>query len=232
MDAVALTAGCADAWSLKAIRSGMGAHFRTRVCTQMSWADMREYASRHGLSIRVAAATGISADGDADDTTRGKRARRAPQPETEVEVDMETETEMGMAGESAATADEDENEDGSGSTQTATECVDYAALDWCAPSAVVVGGEADGVSREALQAARQLVDIPMRVGVESLNAAMAGTVILFEARRQRRLRSLACTGGQTGGQTGEQIEAEAEAEGESQAQARGQACGAGGDVAT
>jgi tRNA G18 (ribose-2'-O)-methylase SpoU len=31
--------------------------------------------------------------------------------------------------------------------------------------------------------------IPMRAGIESLNAAMAATVILFEAQRQLRTQS-------------------------------------------
>jgi len=34
------------------------------------------------------------------------------------------------------------------------------------------------------------VRIPLAGGLESLNAAMAGTVILFEAARQRRAREL------------------------------------------
>ena len=57
------------------------------------------------------------------------------------------------------------------------------ALDLTRPSAIVVGHEVHGLTRElALDA---LVTIPMR-GTESLNVAMAGTVLLFEAARQRR----------------------------------------------
>jgi len=62
----------------------------------------------------------------------------------------------------------------------------YDQADWTAPSALIVGGEADGVSEAGLRLARETVAIPMRPGVESLNAAMAGAVILFEAARQRR----------------------------------------------
>lgn len=64
----------------------------------------------------------------------------------------------------------------------------YDRADWTVPSALIVGGEADGVSAAGLRLARETVAIPMRPGVESLNAAMAGTVILFEAARQRRER--------------------------------------------
>ncbi len=62
----------------------------------------------------------------------------------------------------------------------------YDAADWRQPSALIIGNEAAGPSSEARRAAVP-VAIPMQGGTESLNAAMAGTVILFEAARQRRL---------------------------------------------
>lgn len=61
----------------------------------------------------------------------------------------------------------------------------HFAVDWRAPSVLVVGGEADGPSEEARALAQGTVRIPMPGGVESLNAATAGAVILFEAVRQR-----------------------------------------------
>jgi TrmH family RNA methyltransferase len=64
--------------------------------------------------------------------------------------------------------------------------VDYHRVDWTAPSALIVGGEAEGAGPEAARLATGRVRIPMPGGAESLNAAMAGTVILFEAARQRR----------------------------------------------
>jgi TrmH family RNA methyltransferase len=64
--------------------------------------------------------------------------------------------------------------------------VDYDRVDWTVPSALIVGGEAEGAGEEAAQVATGRVRIPMAGGAESLNAAMAATVILFEAARQRR----------------------------------------------
>jgi TrmH family RNA methyltransferase len=61
----------------------------------------------------------------------------------------------------------------------------YTAIDWRQPSALIVGGEAAGPSAAAATFA-QSIAIPMQHGVESLNAAVAGAVILFEAARQRR----------------------------------------------
>ncbi|MCZ7571500.1 MAG: RNA methyltransferase [Ardenticatenaceae bacterium] len=62
----------------------------------------------------------------------------------------------------------------------------YDRVDWTEPSALVVGGEAAGASREAAQLAAETIAIPLANDVESLNAAMAGSIILFEAQRQRR----------------------------------------------
>ena len=64
----------------------------------------------------------------------------------------------------------------------------YDRVDWKVGAALIVGGEAEGVGAEAWRVAREGVSIPMRGQVESLNAAMAATIILFEADRQRRSR--------------------------------------------
>jgi len=62
----------------------------------------------------------------------------------------------------------------------------YDAVDWRGRVALIVGGEAEGASSEgrALAAGRH-VTIPMARGVDSLNAAMAAVIVLFEAARQR-----------------------------------------------
>ena len=64
---------------------------------------------------------------------------------------------------------------------------DYDQVDWLQPTALVISGETAGASPVAQETA-QPISIPMLNLVESLNAAMAGTVILFEAARQRRYR--------------------------------------------
>ncbi|MEJ5310465.1 MAG: RNA methyltransferase [Anaerolineae bacterium] len=62
----------------------------------------------------------------------------------------------------------------------------YDAVDWRGRVALIVGGEATGAGPEgrALAAGRH-VTIPMAPGVDSLNAAMAAVIVLFEAARQR-----------------------------------------------
>lgn len=53
------------------------------------------------------------------------------------------------------------------------------------PLALIVGGEAEGASPEARKIATQKISIPMSGEVESLNAGVAGSVLMFEVVRQR-----------------------------------------------
>jgi TrmH family RNA methyltransferase len=62
----------------------------------------------------------------------------------------------------------------------------YDEVDWTGPCALVIGGEAAGLSAEAQQLGTGRVMIPMVGPVESLNAAMAATILVFEVARQRR----------------------------------------------
>ena len=62
----------------------------------------------------------------------------------------------------------------------------YDAIDLTKRTAVVIGNEAHGVSPQAIRLATHRVRIPMWNKVESLNAAIAASVILFESARQRR----------------------------------------------
>ena len=64
----------------------------------------------------------------------------------------------------------------------------YDAVDWRFPTALIVGGEAEGPSPEARRLATATVSIPMAGGAESLNAAVAAGILLFEAARQTTAR--------------------------------------------
>ncbi len=54
------------------------------------------------------------------------------------------------------------------------------------PCAFLIGNEGNGLRREVAEAADRWIRIPMKGQVESLNAAVAATVLMFEASRQRR----------------------------------------------
>lgn len=74
---------------------------------------------------------------------------------------------------------------------------DYEAHDWSAPTLLLLGNEAKGVDPGLLARCDLRLRIPLARGVESLNVAAAGAVMLFEAARQRRL-SAAQQGAQGG----------------------------------
>jgi TrmH family RNA methyltransferase len=63
-------------------------------------------------------------------------------------------------------------------------------IDWKTPAAILIGNEGAGLPAEMVRAADGCVYIPQAasrasVGIESLNAAMAASVLLYEAMRQR-----------------------------------------------
>ena len=134
--AALLTAGCSDAWGLKVLRAGMGAHYRLPLRSVHSWADASRQLATWGVVPLAADAAGESA---------------------------------------------------------------HFEVDWSPPSALVVGSEAHGLSPEVrADPMVRLCRIPLEAsmptgggaggeasGVESLNAAVAGSIILFEAQRQR-----------------------------------------------
>lgn len=57
------------------------------------------------------------------------------------------------------------------------------------PVALIVGSEAEGVSESAQKLAKGRISIPMSGETESLNAGVAGSVLMFEVMRQRAVSS-------------------------------------------
>jgi len=64
--------------------------------------------------------------------------------------------------------------------------ITYTEVDWRKPSALIIGSEAIGAGAVAHHMANG-ISIPMAASTESLNAAVAAGIILFEAVRQRSL---------------------------------------------
>jgi len=118
-DAVFLSQGCADAWSPKVLRSGMGGHFALSI---LESADLIEVAA--DFTGKILAASLQAEKSLYDCNLRGKLA-------------------------------------------------------------FAIGNEGAGLSPGLQQAAQELFIIPMPGKVESLNAAAAAAVCLFEAMRQR-----------------------------------------------
>ena len=119
VQAVYLPPETTDAFAPKAVRSGMGAHFRLPIRSR-SWDEIHQLTK--GLQIFLADMEGQSC----------------------WEVDLRP------------------------------------------PLALIIGGEAEGASEQAQKLANQKISIPMNGKTESLNAAVAGSVLMFEVVRQRK----------------------------------------------
>ncbi len=66
--------------------------------------------------------------------------------------------------------------------------MDYKALHYRFPTVLVIGNEKRGLSEQLIEAANFIVRIPMRGNCDSINAAVAAGVLLFEMASQRPSR--------------------------------------------
>lgn len=116
------TEGSVDLFSPKALRGGMGSHFRVPLWTDVPFSDALAWCATRGIQT--------------------------------VSTELHA-------------------------TQT------HTSIDWRQPRAVILGPESDGLSSSEIAAAGERIRIPMHAPVESLNAAVALAVVLYEAARQR-----------------------------------------------
>jgi TrmH family RNA methyltransferase len=133
--AVFLPPETTDAFAPKAVRAGMGAHFRLPIHA-LDWDEIRARTLRQGFDRLSPAAQGKAS---------GLRVFLAdmhglPCWETDLRL----------------------------------------------PLALIIGGEAEGASAPARDLATASISIPMPGGSESLNASVAGAILMFEVLRQRQ----------------------------------------------
>ncbi|CAD7667643.1 unnamed protein product [Nyctereutes procyonoides] len=176
---VLLTKGCVDPWEPKVLRAAMGAHFLVPIINNLDWETLPNYLPTD-TRVYVADNCGLYAQAQMSDKASDhgwvcdRRLSKLHKYEEEEEgEDLEP-------GASKAWLPELE--------------VQSYDLDWTeAPAAVVIGGETHGVSLESLQLAESTggkrLLIPVVPGVDSLNSAMAASILLFEGRRQLRVRA-------------------------------------------
>lgn len=63
----------------------------------------------------------------------------------------------------------------------------YDSFSFCEGTAFLIGNEGNGLTREIADAAESYIKIPMEGKVESLNAAIASSLLMYEAHRQRAM---------------------------------------------
>ena len=59
--------------------------------------------------------------------------------------------------------------------------IDYDKVDYAGPKAIVMGSEEDGISPDILKELHDLIKIPLKGDIESLNVSVATGIILFES---------------------------------------------------
>ncbi len=65
---------------------------------------------------------------------------------------------------------------------------EYTELDYATPVAIVVGNEGRGIRRLVKEHCDHLVRIPLHGRVDSLNASVAGALVMFEVARKRAVK--------------------------------------------
>ena len=61
----------------------------------------------------------------------------------------------------------------------------YHEADYTLPCAIIMGSEANGLSQKWLDEADDLIRIPMKGRIDSMNVSASAAIVIFEARRQR-----------------------------------------------
>ena len=66
--------------------------------------------------------------------------------------------------------------------------LNYDTQDYTKPTAIVVGTEATGLSKDWLKNFTQNIIIPMQGQIDSMNVSVAAGILIFEAKRQRNFK--------------------------------------------
>jgi RNA methyltransferase, TrmH family len=174
---ILLLPGCCDVWNPKAVRSAMGASFQVPIRQCDSWDAGQTILQELGVKT-VYAATMMEDDesDNVNDTDRSSPHGESQQPQS----------------------------------------IPYYDVDWTQDcTALVIGSEGNGLSTDLrrLLMARdgkmegagggcidlRATHIPMQYGIESLNAAVCGSVILFEFSRQCAMNTSGSSGARSVG---------------------------------
>uniref|UniRef100_A0A8C6THN5 Mitochondrial rRNA methyltransferase 3a n=1 Tax=Neogobius melanostomus TaxID=47308 RepID=A0A8C6THN5_9GOBI len=179
---VLLTKGCVDAWEPKVLRAAMGAHFRLPLYSNLHWEDIESHLSK-SVTVHVA-------------DHRWDRLKESMEPTTDELKTAQKAGDYGWFGtrsndKQVDYEDYDSDSDSDSDYELSLPRVDSRPYfeNWAEnPTALVIGGETCGLSIESVQLAEKTAGkrlfIPVVPEVDSLNSAMAASILLFEGRRQ------------------------------------------------
>lgn len=188
-----LSKGCVDPWELKVLRAGAGSHFRIPIHSGIAWEHMPSYVTPETpvyladhRSFEPVGARRPFAENDDE-----LNEEEASDSEEEEDDDEGSRYRIETADGRRLTVDKsyrdvDELEDCS---EVGVPHYEYTAAKYTnVPSVLVVGGETQGLSLQAHKLAVDCigarVHVPANNGIDSLNTAIAASIILYEMRRQ------------------------------------------------
>ncbi|XP_041734315.1 rRNA methyltransferase 3A, mitochondrial [Coregonus clupeaformis] len=174
---VLLTKGCVDAWEPKVLRAAMGAHFRLPIFPSLDWDDIQNQLPK---SVTVHVADNCSgSEREVPEDVEANQSNKPSKP-----------GDYGWVSSSPNRKDMHYEEYQSDSELSFPRVETKLYHEGWAQgnTGLVIGGETHGLSLEAVQLAErtagQRLFIPVVPGVDSLNSAMAASILLFEGRRQ------------------------------------------------
>ncbi|TSQ46643.1 rRNA methyltransferase 3A, mitochondrial [Bagarius yarrelli] len=153
---------CVDPWEPKVLRAAMGAHFRLPIYSGLDWDTISEHLPEPVTVHVTDHGSGIVRRLDTDEEICSNSVS-----EEYTESDSDDSDELSPAGMEQKVYHEN----------------------WADKNtALVISGDAHGLSTEALQLAKETdgykLIVPLAKGVERLNSAMMASILLFEGRRQ------------------------------------------------
>lgn len=177
--------GCVDVWEPKVLRAAMGAHFRLPILPSLGWNDIESRLTKP-LTVHIAdSSCGSNTHQEMAEVGASYKASRAGDYGW-----------VSTRGTNKTLRYEEYDSDSDNEERHPRVDTKLYHESWAqTPAALVIGGETHGVSVEAVQLAEKTggrrLYIPITPNVDSLNSAMAASILLFEGRRQllKRIQS-------------------------------------------
>lgn len=176
------TLGCVDPWETKVLRTGCGGHFRIPIVNDIEWSQVSNYFPSNS-TIFVA-----DNSSDIDSVSSSPDFINFDEPELE-----ENETKYITINEHNQPIRIDESLDSKSEIEKYEDiqlpCYLYSAVKYPKNNIVLyIGGETCGIdsriNKLVCEYGGKKIKIPMENGMDSLNAAFAMTIILYEIKRQ------------------------------------------------
>ncbi|XP_074496017.1 rRNA methyltransferase 3A, mitochondrial [Sebastes fasciatus] len=182
---VLLTKGCVDAWEPKVLRAAMGAHFRLPIYPSLDWDDVEKHLPKP-VTVHVAdSSCGVDRSRETEDSQVGMSHKPSKAGDYGW---VSTRPNRNNTRYEEYDSDSDSDFEEGGLSLPRVDLKLYHESWAQSPTALVIGGETHGLSVEAVQLAEKTAGhrlfIPVAPDVDSLNSAMATSILLFEGRKQ------------------------------------------------